>query len=266
MTESSQGPLAEASMAPGELQLDKWSAVKVGPGQWQVVAGGTLQVEMITPLSSETANIGETFEARTVQALRSGNTLLAPSGAVVKGHVIAVDRASRLIKADLPSHHWLDANGALGLHFDTIAGEHDQQITLNAEPLAASEILRYNQSADRLVVDKSGDVTVLYNGLKNGAIGAAIGGVSLAGPVGMMAAPFISGIAGAISPATAYGKPTEDVPGHRRLKGFFMGMVRGVPGGELVAQVAQHGVEAVLAPGDELTLQVKAADAAPASN
>lgn len=256
------GSAAVAATSAEEFPaFGNWSIVRSGPRSWRVVSGGTLKVVMASALDSETANIGDSFQARLAQPLRSGGRTYAPAGSLINGHVTAVDKATRLLKADLPSHHWLDANGALGLSFDTVIESGGRTISLGATPLPDSPVVRANATADKLDVDKRGEVTVVYNGVKYGALDTAIGGAALAtGPVGLIAGPLVSGIAGAISPAMSFGRPSDDVEGHRRVKGFFLGMFRGLPGGSLITEAKEHGEEVSLSPGDEITLMVNSSN------
>lgn len=241
--------------------LSQWAVVRSGPRSWQVVSGGSLQVEMLTTLDSETANVGDSCEAKLTAPMRSENgAVLARAGAIISGHVTAVDRSSRVIKADIPSHHWLDANGALGLEFNQIAAA-GRQINLQATPVPYSQVVQFAAAAGNnpvpLAVDKKGDVTVKFSGVKYGAMSTAITGGELAtGPIGLVAGPLISGVVGAVSPAYSYGKPAQDVEGHRRIKGFFLGMVKGLPGGGLLTGSVEHGEDISLAAGDRLLLGV----------
>jgi hypothetical protein len=257
MERNEQEAAAEPTAVP---MLSEWAVVRSGTRSWQVVSGGSLQVEMLSPIDSETANVGDSCEARLTAPMRSqSGAILARAGSIVTGHVTAVDRSSRIIKADIPSHHWLDANGALGLEFDQVVAS-GSQIDLHATPVPGSEVARSNASGNPmpLEVDKKGDVTVKYSGVKYGAMSTAIEGGELAtGPIGLVAGPLISGVVGAVSPAYSYGKPAQDVEGHRRIKGFFLGMVKGLPGGGLLTGAVEHGENISLSAGDRLLLEVR---------
>lgn len=253
-----EGSGRQAAVPVEVPMLSQWAVVRSGPRSWQVVSGGSLQVEMLTTLDSATANVGDSCEAKLTAPMHSENgEVLAQAGSIITGRVTGVDRSSRVIKADLPSRHWLDANGALGLEFDQIQA--GRQIRLRATPLPGSEVIRFAAGNPiPLEVDKKGEVTVKFSGVKYGAMSTAITGGELAtGPIGLVAGPLISGVVGAVSPAYSYGKPAGDVEGHRRIKGFFLGMVKGLPGGGLLTGAVEHGEDISLATGDRLLLGVR---------
>jgi len=257
------GALSQVSTSEGKTiapqQLNSWSFVHVGPHSWRIVSGATIAVKIISPLDTRSATIGDAVQGQLVNNIVSGNNVIAAQGAIVRGRVTFVDKATRVIKADIPSHHWLDASGALGLQFDEVATNPGETLTFDAVPVPDSAVLRADAQDDQLVVDKRGDITPKFNGVKYGAMGAAIEGADIAaGPIGLAVGPILSGIAGAVSPAFSFGKPSQDITGHRRIKGFFMGMVRGLPGGFLVSGATTHGQDVYLSTGDVIQLQLKA--------
>lgn len=81
------------------------------PGELGV--GQELDARLQTPLSSQTAEVEDRFEATTLVDLYQGSTLMVPAGSVLRGVVSGVDRASRT-----------DRRGSLTLSFDqmTVAG------------------------------------------------------------------------------------------------------------------------------------------------
>jgi hypothetical protein len=238
--------------------LNNWSFVHTGPHSWRIVSGGTIAIRLISPVDTKSATIGDAVQAQLVDNIVSGNNVIAAQGATVTGHVTLVDKATRVIKADIPSHHWLNASGALGLEFDEVVTNPGEHLTFDAVPVPESAITRADAQEDQLVVDKRGEITPKFNGVKYGAMGAAIEGADIAtGPIGLAVGPILSGITGAVSPAFAFGKPSQDVTGHRRIKGFFMGMVRGLPGGFLISGASTHGQDVYLSTGDIVQLQLK---------
>src|SRR4030095_3170225 len=58
-------------------------------------AGTELDVRLQTPLSSKTAVVEDRVEATTVVDLYQGDDLLVPSGSLLVGNVMSVDKASR---------------------------------------------------------------------------------------------------------------------------------------------------------------------------
>jgi hypothetical protein len=61
-------------------------------------AGATFEVVMVSPVSTETSNVGDTIEAKLVSALTSpdhGGAVIAEQGASVYGEIVELRRASR---------------------------------------------------------------------------------------------------------------------------------------------------------------------------
>jgi len=81
------------------------------PGELGV--GQELDARLQTPLSSQTAEVEDRFEATTLVDLYQGSTLMVPAGSVLRGVVSGVERATRT-----------DRRGSLTLSFDqmTVAG------------------------------------------------------------------------------------------------------------------------------------------------
>ncbi|MEZ5286464.1 MAG: hypothetical protein R2712_16980 [Vicinamibacterales bacterium] len=65
------------------------------PGQRAIPVGTEIDVRLQTPLNSGTAQVEQRVEATTMVNLYQGDDLLLPAGALLVGHVAAVDRASR---------------------------------------------------------------------------------------------------------------------------------------------------------------------------
>jgi hypothetical protein len=79
----------------------------VGPNT--VPSGTEMDVRLQTPLTSDTAQVEDRFEATTMVDLSSGDNVLIPAGSVLRGVVTSVDRASRT-----------DRKGSLTLSFDQV--------------------------------------------------------------------------------------------------------------------------------------------------
>lgn len=76
-------------------------------GSNEIVVGQELDARLQTPLSSETAEVEDRFEATTLVDLYSGDVLLVPAGSVMRGVVSGVEKATRT-----------DRRGRLTLSFD----------------------------------------------------------------------------------------------------------------------------------------------------
>jgi hypothetical protein len=87
--------------------------VAPAPRAGELGVGQQLDARLQTPLSSQTAEVEDRFEATTLVDLYQGPALLVPAGSVLRGVVSGVDRASRT-----------DRRGSLTLTFDqmTVAG------------------------------------------------------------------------------------------------------------------------------------------------
>lgn len=78
----------------------------------EIAVGQELDARLQTPLSSQTAQVEDRFEATTLVDLYQGNALLVPAGSVLRGVVSSVERASRT-----------DRRGSLTLSFDQMTVE-----------------------------------------------------------------------------------------------------------------------------------------------
>jgi hypothetical protein len=212
-------------------------------------------VILATALDSSTSKVGDSVRARLAADVRNHGQLVAEKGSTLSGWVTIVDRPRKEIKSDVPGRHWLNANGAIGFVLTQMHTAGGKTYEFRASPEPLSEIHGINSSTPSYVVDKQGDLTVPYDGKAYGVMGAAVGGAALAtGPVGLIIGPFLSGMAGAAKPAYAYDHPVSDSVHHRRLKGFFKGMVKGVPGGFLIAGVSNHGQNVRIPAGARLEI------------
>lgn len=99
---AAQPALAQSSEASAPTQVNSSSPGVVPTGQ-------ELDVQLQTPLDSETANVEDRFETTTVVDLTQDGRVLVPAGAVIRGVVQSVDRASRT-----------DRTGELTLAFDEL--------------------------------------------------------------------------------------------------------------------------------------------------
>lgn len=120
-------------------------------GRYGVVPSGTeMDVRLSAPLSSETAQVEQRFEATTAADIYQDNRVLIPAGSRVRGVVSSVDRATRT-----------DRRGSMTLAFD--------QITVNGRTYEMRATL-----IEMLEADKDNEVAKIGGG---GAVGAIIGGI-----------------------------------------------------------------------------------------
>lgn len=148
----------------------------------EVPVGTELDVRLLNPLSSATAQVEDRFEATTMVDLNNGNRVLIPAGSAVRGVVTSVDKAGRL-----------DRKGSLTLSFDqvTVRGR-SYPIHATVDQVLESEGMR-------------GEVGKIGAGA---GVGAILGGI-LGGVKGALAGILIGG-GGTIAATT--GKDVELKP------------------------------------------------------
>lgn len=247
---------AQANFVPRQNLVEREAA----SGQKILAAGTQIPVVCTSALTSKTAEAGDLVEARLKYDLKINGKLIAPKGAQVSGHVFAANKARRLLFAELNmKKRWMRANGSLGVQFDEIitpAGEH---LALAATPAQKARVIS-NKNAGRILgVNKQGELaSPLSIQLKHQGVHLAIRGAAATGGVFSMGAlPLVMGLIGAADPAFAYMHPVGRNVRHRRLKGFGMGFVSGLPGGFILADYMVRGVESEVKPGDEFTVVFK---------
>jgi hypothetical protein len=126
-----------------------------------IPTGQELDVRLQTPLDSETANVEDRFETTTVVDLMQDGRVLVPAGAVVRGVVQSVDRASRT-----------DRTGELTLAFDElVVGGQSYQIRALATDVMESEGLE--GEAGRIAAGAG--VGAIVGGIIGGVKGALTG-------------------------------------------------------------------------------------------
>jgi hypothetical protein len=127
----------------------------------QIPVGQEIDVRLQTPLSSETAEVEQRFEATTVVDVMQDDRVLIPAGSTVRGVVREVDRATRT-----------DRTGELRLAFDEIVvrGE-TYPIRANATQAFESEGLR--GEAGR--IGAGAGVGAIIGGILGGVRGALAG-------------------------------------------------------------------------------------------
>jgi TolA-binding protein len=135
-------------------------------GGREIPVGQELDIRLQTPLSSETAQVEDRFEATTIVDMYEGNQLLVPAGSVLRGVVSSVKKAGRV-----------ERKGVLTLSFD--------QITVDGRdyPIRATVTQAIESSGVRGEAGKIGT---------GAGVGAIIGGI-LGGFKGALAGILIGG-------------------------------------------------------------------------
>jgi cell division protein FtsB len=155
-------------LAAIERQASGTSLRESAPGTraGEVGVGQELDARLQTPLSSQTAEVEDRFEATTLVDLYQGNQLLVPAGSVLRGVVSGVDRATRT-----------DRRGSLTLSFD--------QMTVNGRTYRIRATVTQALEGEGI----KGEVGKMTTGA---AAGAILGGI-LGGFRGAMAGILIGG-------------------------------------------------------------------------
>ncbi|MBX3149609.1 hypothetical protein KF728_05565 [Candidatus Obscuribacterales bacterium] len=244
-----------------EFQLagtdEVWQELKDEPGMTKISAGAQFPVVVVSSLNSKHNQIGDPLEARLKTDIKIGGKLIAKKGDRVVGHVSSCSKARKMLHAEMSTKRWMRANGAIGLQFDEIVTESGEHLPLVAKPAKRARIVKNINEGRVLGVNDNGEVaSPLSTQLKHQAAHLAIrAAASAGGAFSFGIVPAAYGIVGAINPSFAFLHPVgKNVP-HRRLKGFAMGVVSGLPGGFLIADSIIRGVDAEIKPGDEFLAQ-----------
>ena len=278
VTESAENPLKEGEIIGNALVIEKdgvliidndydvtqekefqWEKFEDAPGLTKIEAGARLPVVLISSLTSKTAKLNDAVEARLKHDITIGGKPIASKGDKVLGHVSSCMRARRILHAELSKNRWMRANGCLGIQFDEIITSSGEHLPLEAMPARQARIVKNKNEGRVLGVNAQGEVaSPLSTQLKHQAAHLAIrGAASAAGVFSMGIVPVAYGVVGAMNPSFAFLQPVgKNVP-HRRLKGFAMGVVSGLPGGFLIADMIIRGKEAEVLPGDEFLVEFK---------
>lgn len=237
----------------------KWEEIPDETGKTHIQAGAKFPVCVVTSHSSKTAKVGDAVEGKLKVAIKIGGKEIAPAGAVVYGHVISVCKARRILAAELARTRWMRASGALGVQFDEIITKNGEHIPLVATPASSPRVVKNSNEGRILGVNQDGQIaSPLSIQLKHQALHLAIRGAAAAGGVfSFGAVPAAYGVIGAINPSFAFMQPVGKNVRHRRLKGFGMGVVSGLPGGFLISDSLIRGPEAIVKPGDIFLAEFK---------
>ena len=150
----------------GDRTIDR-SNDRIGQSRNLEIPGGTeVDVRLVTPLTSDTAQVEDRVEATTMIDLYRGNDLIVPAGSMLTGWVTSVDRASRT-----------DRKGSLTLEFN--------RVRINNRNYDTKAYVTQALESDGL----KGEVGRIGAG---SAVGAIIGGI-LGGVKGAVAGILIGG-------------------------------------------------------------------------
>ncbi len=257
----SDGPIIIDNDLEKEITVTEyvWKEIPDSDGKLHIDAGGRFPVTVITSHTSKTAKVGDPVEARLKVDIKIGGRLIAPKGTKVIGHIASCERARRMIQAEISMKRWMRPSGALGVQFDEILTASGDHIPLVAMPAQQPRIVKNMAEGRVLGVNHKGEiVSPLSSQVKAQAAHIGIrAAASAAGPFSFGIVPIAYGVAGAISPSFAYMHPVGKNVRHRRLKGFSLGVLSGMPGGFFVADYIIRGDEAIIKPGDEFLAEFK---------
>jgi len=228
-------------------------------GKTKICAGARFSISVISSHNSHTAKVNDPVEGRLNKDLIVGGKVVAKSGSKVLGRVTTAAPARRILHAELSTKRWMRANGALGLNFYEIVTESGEHLPLSAVPALQARIVKNVNEGRVLGVNHNGELAApLSTQLKHQAAHLAIRGAASAGGVFSFGiVPLAYGVVGAMNPDFAFLHPVGKNVRHRRLKGFGMGLVAGMPGGFLIADSIIKGQEAVVKPGDQFLAEFK---------
>ncbi len=240
-------------------KTSSWTEVRAEAGKSVITAGARFPIVLITAHTSRTGRVGDRVEGRLKSDIVIGDNLIAKKNSQVVGHISSAHKARRILIAQLAPKRWMRANGAIGIKFDELINHDGQHIPLVGAPARMARIIDNKAEGRVLGINHNGEIAApLSTQLKNQGVQLALRGAAGAGGVfSMGAVPVIFGLIGAIHPSFAFLHPVgQNVP-HRRLKGFGMGFLSGLPGGFLVADYILKGVEAQVKPGDEFLVEFR---------
>lgn len=228
-------------------------------GNSKITAGARFRVAVLSTHNSHTAKVNDPVEARLKSDLIINGKVVAKAGSRVVGKVSTAEPARRILHAELSGKRWMRANGALGLNFYEIVTESGEHLPLSAAPARQARVVKNMNEGRVLGVNHNGELAApLSTQLKHQAAHLAIrGAASATGVFSFGVVPLAYGVVGAINPSFAFLHPVGQNVRHRRLKGFGMGLIAGMPGGFLIADSIIKGQEAIVKPGDEFLAEFK---------
>jgi hypothetical protein len=167
------------------------------------------------------------------------------------------------LKAELSRHRWLKSAGELGIQFDEIVTTQNDHLPLVAMPARQVRFVKDKEEGRVLGINEQGEIVSplsaqlksqgIHWGIHIGVTAAGIAG----GPIGLSVIPVTYACIGAIDPSFAFMHPVGKNMKHRRIKGFALGLISGVPGGGFVCDAIVRGPEAIIKPGDSFEVALK---------
>jgi|GEM_PF-4520648 len=218
-------------------------------------AGSLVRVEVLTPIDTMKAAVGDPVKARVIDYISViGQQVLCPTD-IITGKIVSIYRPQKTIKAYVPGRNFLNADARLGLVFDSVQSKNGIKTTIAAVPAPKSRVTKYVPSKVEIAVDKNGQYESKYGTKKLLAVDAAITAASIAsGPYGLLVAPTLTGAAGAVSSTYAAGRPREKTESDSKTQDVLLGVGKGLPGGSIVSGVTTRGAHLFLEVGDQLVL------------
>jgi hypothetical protein len=229
------------------------------PDKTRVIVGARFPVVLSSQINSKTAQAGDLIEARLKNDLLIGERLVAEAGSIVIGHIDYTLKARTAMRALVSLERWYKNGGCLGITFDELINAKGEHLPLVAKPAQQASIIKNKGEGRLLGVNRDGQVVEPWsNQLKYKAVRLGLHAALVpAGVFSFGAMPVALGLMGAANPSLAYMKPVGLNVRHRRIKGFAMGVLGGVPGGLIIQDTIIRGQEAVIEPGDEFLAEFK---------
>lgn len=149
------------------------------------------------------------------------------------------------------------------MQFDEIVTEKDEHLPLVAKPARQARFVKDKKEGRVLGINDQGEIVsplsaqVKSQGIHWGVHVAITAAGVAGGPIGMGVVPVAMGCLGAIRPDFAFEHPVGTDMKHRRIKGFALGFISGVPCGGLICDAIIRGPEAIIRPGDLFDAELK---------
>lgn len=228
-------------------------------GKTKILTGAQFPVVVCSQINSKTAREGDPFEARLKYDLKIGDRLIAKKGSMVNGHINYVLKARCTMRATLSTERWYKNSGCLGVSFDEVINENGEHLPLVAIPAQTARIVQNKGEGRVLGVNHEGQVVGPWSQqLRYKAIRVGLNlALAPAGVFSFGAMPVALGLIGAANPSFAFTKPVGLNVRHRRLKGFAVGFLSGVPGSWIIEDCVIKGQESIIKPGDEFLVEFK---------
>ena len=105
-------------------------------------AGTRFPIVIESSMSSKTAQIGDPIEAHLSADMLVGSKVVAQKGALVRGHICSVQKARKVLTAELSRHRWMKSAGELGVQFDEIVTSEQEHLPLLATPARQARFVK----------------------------------------------------------------------------------------------------------------------------